>query len=341
LDQNEIPLVTGADVIDAVYFDGIATNLKPADALFFIFGPDARPATQPRQQYLRLVADIDAQADQKRTETALAPPSVGDPTMALKLYREKAAYLFPGSDIAQNVVAILDPVIANIGIAGAAPALLQAAISRIALERGIAVGRGFTRVTAWLTALLHVMQRISLAGLGRVSELSHPLQLLPAGPATSPLENLVAITSALALAPSRQPPNPLRLPRSVATRFTPQSDIAPRLLAALHPAAAPLLLSGLVRGRHPRRAGGGVRRPRQSELVWRQLDRSRDGYDHAERRRFGDQNHVRRTDDFDGVGHQLRPPRIVPRIAARRDLRADQAGELSGDRATRSAGDQD
>jgi hypothetical protein len=241
LDQNGIPVVTGADVIDAVYFDGIATNLKPADALFFIFGPDARPAAQPPQQYLRLVADIDAQAAQQRTETALAPPPVGDPTTALKLYREKAPYLFPGSDIAQDVVAILDPVIANIGIAGAAPALLQAAISRIALERGIAVGRGFTRVTPWLTALLQVMQRISLAGLGSVSEPRQPLQLLPAGPATSPLENLVAITSALALAPSRQPPNPLRLPRSVAASFTPQSDIAPRLLAALHPAAAPSL----------------------------------------------------------------------------------------------------
>jgi hypothetical protein len=241
LDQNGIPLVTGADVIDAVYFNGVATNLKPADALFFIFGPDARPAAEPRLQFLRLVADIDAQADRKRTEAALAPPPVGDPAQALTLYREKAAYLFPDSDIAGNVVAILDPVIANIGIAGGAPALLQAAISRITLERGIAVGRGFTRVAAWLTALLRVMQRISLAGLGSVSELSQPLQLLPAGPATSPLQSLVAITTRLALAPSRQPPGPLRLAHSVATSFTPQSDIAPRLLAALHPAAAPSL----------------------------------------------------------------------------------------------------
>src|SRR5207245_10145310 len=114
--------------------------------------------------------------------------------------------------------------------------LLQAAISRITLERGIAVGRGFTRITAWLTALIQVMQRISLPGIGSPSELPRPLRLLPAGPATSPLENLVAIPSRLALAPSRQPPSPLRLARSGATSFTPQTELAPRPLAPPPPA---------------------------------------------------------------------------------------------------------
>ena len=45
----------------------------------------------------------------------------------------------------------------------------------------------------------------------------------------------------LAQAPSRQPTNALRMPRSVAASYAPQADTAPRLLAALQPAAAPSL----------------------------------------------------------------------------------------------------
>jgi hypothetical protein len=254
-------LVTGADVIDTVYFAGIATNLKPGDSLFFIFGPDANPNPRPPQQpqqYMRLISDIDAQADQKRTEATLAlvvPPG-RSPTVELTLYQSKASFLFPGSDLAQDVVDILTPVLANIAAPGAAPigALLQAAISRITLKRSIAVRRGFTRVAAWLATLLRVLQLISLGtsatllrGTTASATVASPpgetsaLQPLPAGLSPSPLENLVAITGQLTLRPSQQPANPLRLSRSIATSFTPQSDITPRLLAALHPAAASTL----------------------------------------------------------------------------------------------------
>ncbi|MFY9719130.1 MAG: putative baseplate assembly protein, partial [Candidatus Cybelea sp.] len=59
--------------------------------------------------------------------------------------------------------------------------------------------------------------------------------------AASPLANLRAIVETLALPPSVQPANALRLSRSVAQSYSPQSDIAPRLIAALKPAAAPTL----------------------------------------------------------------------------------------------------
>jgi hypothetical protein len=243
VDDKGIPLVTGADVIDTVYFDGVGTNLKSGDALFFIFGPDTDPTATPKQQYMRLVSDIDAQAAQARTEATLALIVPSDRTAAveLTLYQYKASYLFPGSDIAQEVVAILQPVIANLNTpgAGASPILLQAAISRVAIKRSIAVRRGFTRVAAWLLTLLRAMQLFSLTSSKRIVRAT--LQRLPAALEPSPLVNLGNIIGKLALAPSQPPANPLRLSRSIATSFAPQSDIAPRLLAALHPAAASTL----------------------------------------------------------------------------------------------------
>ena len=237
---TNIPLVSGADVIDSVYFDGVTTNLNPGDALLFIFGSDIENAA-PTQQFLRQAAAIDPQAAQSRTAVSLAlqVPEGLDAADELQLYLDKAQYLFPGSDIAAQVVDLLAPTIANLKAAGttraAVASFLQTPVSRIALLRGVAVKRGFTRVTAWLTALLQVMRQplapIRGAGGGGLTK-------LPAAQPSSPLAGLAAIVDNLALAPSRQPVNALRLTRSVATSFAPQSDMAPRLLATLKPAAA-------------------------------------------------------------------------------------------------------
>src|SRR5262249_16370465 len=54
-------------------------------------------------------------------------------------------------------------------------------------------------------------------------------------------QNLINILQPLSKPPSLQPANSFRLPRSVRKAFGPASDIAPRLLATFHPAAAPTL----------------------------------------------------------------------------------------------------
>jgi len=242
---TDIPLVSGADVIDSVYFDGVSTNLNPGDPLLFVFG-SAIDNTNPTQQFLRLAAAIDAQAAQSRTAVSLAPRIPGGLSAAdeLQLYVDKAQYLFPGSDIAAQVVALLTPTIANLGTSGrtttAVAAFLQTPMSRIALLRGVAIQRGFTRVTAWLTALLQVMRQ-PLAPIRAAAD--GGLMKLPPAQPSSPLAGLVGIVDALALAPSRQPVSALRLVRSVAASFAPQSDVAPRLLAALKPTAAGSLYS--------------------------------------------------------------------------------------------------
>jgi hypothetical protein len=249
-DDKNVPLVTGADVIDTVYFDGVTTNLTAGNALLFIFGPDT--SATPQQQYLRLVADVDPQAQAQRTEVTLAlvVPAGRDPAVELQLYQNDAAYLFPGSDLANQASEILSTVIANFA-AGAGASILPAAASRIALIRGIAVQRGFTRVAAWLANLLKVLQWASLGGGSTLLNLAAiagarvleaaALKALPAALSPAPLANLDAVVNQLALPPSVQPANALRLQRSVKTSFTPQSDLALRLLGALHPAAAPSL----------------------------------------------------------------------------------------------------
>jgi uncharacterized phage protein gp47/JayE len=240
-----IPLVSGADVIDSVYVQGVSTNLNPGDALLFVFGASI-DNTAPTQQYLRLAASIDPQAAQSRTAVTLAlqVPQGIDAAGTLQLYVDKAQYLFPGSDIAAQVVDLLTPTIANLrvlgGSQGAVTALLQTPMSRIALLRTVALQRGFTRVTAWLTDLLQVI-RLPLTPVDGAD--AGQLMKLPAAQPAAPLAGLVGIVDTLALAPSRQPANALRLNRSVTASFAPQSDMAPRLLAALHPAAAQSLYS--------------------------------------------------------------------------------------------------
>lgn len=248
---GNVPLVTGADVIDTVYFDGVTTAISPGDALMFIFGPQTNAS--PAQQYLRMAAVVDAQANQGRTEVTLALQDLGlNVADVLQLYANKASFLFPGSDIAAQVVALLGPTINNLNqCVGKVGDLLQAPRSRIALLRATAVQRGFTRVAAWLSMLLQVMEWASLGGasalFGPVSKSAGPtnpaFQELPQSVPPAPLASLGQIVGKLAQAPSRPPANALRQPRSVTTSFAPQSDNAPRLLAALQPAAAPSLYS--------------------------------------------------------------------------------------------------
>jgi hypothetical protein len=247
--SKDLPLVTGADVIDTIYFDGVSTNLTPGNALFFIFGPDTSASTTPQQQYLRLVAEVNPQAQSQRTgvRLALVIPTTRDATIELRLYLNDAAYLFPNSDLAEQVARILRTIIANL-TSGAEVSILTAAASRIALIRGIAVQRGFTRVAAWLANLLKVLQwarlgsgatLLNMAKTTRSVSGNEALRALPVGLKSAPLANLDAAISQLSLPPSVQPLNALRLKRNVQSTFTPQSDLAPRLLATLNPVAAP------------------------------------------------------------------------------------------------------
>lgn len=236
---------------DAVYFQGISTNLKTGDRLLFVTGDGSG------QQALRLIVSVDTQADQNRTEVVLqeAPPqlqqsgAVATLQTALNPFVQDAASDFPGSDIASQVVAILTTLLQNAASASSATAvgaMVQAVVPQVQQLHDIAAKRGFTRLEPWTADLLSslntlALQLPSLDGGDFPSGGGVILTQATATLAPSALAGLTAIVDQLALPPSVQPPNSIRLARTVAQAFSPQSDTAPRLIAAFKPAAAATL----------------------------------------------------------------------------------------------------
>jgi hypothetical protein len=249
LDANGTPVVTGANVIDTVYFDGISTNLKPGDALLFVFGAGAADPV------LRFSAAVTPHPNQSRTSVTLASETTGQD---LQLIVNQAA-LFPGSNIATAVAKILGTVITNMQLVAASTAdvanLARGAIPAIQRQQDIATARGFDRLTAWIDQALRLLAQTARSGtlpftptsqaVTPAAAVQRPqLTPLPAPPPAAPLGQLRDIVTQLAAPPSIQPANPLRLTRSIAQNFAAQSDTAPRLLAAFHPAAKPVLYQG-------------------------------------------------------------------------------------------------
>jgi hypothetical protein len=256
--NQALPFDSGSDARtrDTIYFKGISTNLKSGDGLLIVSGDG------PGQQVLRFIASVDAQADQKRTEVVLQVPppqlqtsgqggavqeAVATLQTALQPVINEVSGDFPGSDIASQVVTILQPLLTNAALltsAAAVAALVSAAIPQIQELHDVAVKRKFTRLEPWLADLLAALNSLvnQLPSLDDVKVLvaGSSAQATPTL-ATSSLANLAAILDQLATPPSPQPSNPARLTRTVSQAFSPASDIAPRLLAAFKPAAASTL----------------------------------------------------------------------------------------------------
>ncbi|MBI3900076.1 MAG: putative baseplate assembly protein [Gammaproteobacteria bacterium] len=252
------PIVTGADMLDTVYFGGTATQLKAGDALLFVFSGD------DDQQFLRQVESVNPQGDDKRTEVMLSPVPLSlvnsvSLSGSLRSFIAKAAYLFPASDLAQEVAGILKTLINNVEANDVDPTVggsdaanfIRGAIAQVRERRDIAVGREFTRVSAWLDHLLWTLEQlVRVAANGSLTEANDGdgegpggtiIKLVQSSLAPSPLGNLASIIAPLALSASVQPANAQRLLRPIAQSFSPQSDTAPRLLAALKPQAATTL----------------------------------------------------------------------------------------------------
>ena len=259
---------TDATTRDAVYFSGTSTNLKPGDPLLFVIGQNTDPA-QP-QQVLRLVQSVEAQSDQNRTEVILQTPTVPSSTQAadsmvvnaVTPYISDAATLFSGSSLAAQAAAflsnpppntppgLLENLAASTDKSGSAAAqLVQQTGLQITGLHDLAAKRNFTRLEPWLAQLLEILQDLvpQLQALDQIFSAtpgnagSSAKDLALARQSQPALANLTALLPSLALPPSLQPPNSLRLARSVARAYSGQSDMAPRLLGAFAPSAAPML----------------------------------------------------------------------------------------------------
>jgi hypothetical protein len=241
-----------------LYFKGIATNLKPGDALLIVAG------NANGQQAQRFIASVDAQQQNDRTEVVLQEPlpafsdsgaggAVGIAVANLKTdlcpFLEQASTDFPGADLASQVVPILSSLLKNAPSATSATAVgreVQDVIPQIEELRVIAAKRKFTRLEPWLADLIGTLNSLAqqipgLDGDGFPASGGVILTQAAATLAPTALAHLSGILDSLALAPSLQPRNSFRLTRTIGSVFSPQSDIAPRLIATLRPAVAPLL----------------------------------------------------------------------------------------------------
>lgn len=270
LDSNGAPVGTGADVVDTLYFQGISTNLQPGSALILVLGAAAG------QQFLRFVDSVDPQAQDNRTEVTLQEPALTISSSVsttvsntIQPFIDDASSEFAGSDLAYEVATLLQTLLGNIlqGTTGRAAAnAIQAALPDIKAKHDLAVRRKFTRLEPWLAQLLSDLntlieqlpvldQAAGSASLGRAAGSVIVKRRDVVGPALASLETLLTPLSA---PPSLQPPNSVRLGRTVAQTFKSESDIAPRLLGALRPAVAPSLYA----------AWSNIEQPRGPAEVW-------------------------------------------------------------------------
>lgn len=247
---------TDAATRETVYFQGVSTNVSAGDALLFVLGEGSG------QQVMRRVSSVNVQADQKRTEVTLLlpPPQVEKNvqetvTTALQPFLDEASEVFSGSDVAEQVAAILKSLedqIQATTTAAQAVASITKILPQLEEKHDLALKRKFTRLEPWIANILDALNSLveqlpqsfqsSIAAPGTgtggvVVTTPTPAERIP----STPLKGLTAILGQLTLPPSLQPANAVKLARSVTTVFAPQSDIAPRMLASFNPAAASTL----------------------------------------------------------------------------------------------------
>ncbi|MGK9169285.1 putative baseplate assembly protein [Inquilinus limosus] len=224
--------VTAADSLDTVYLAGTSTNLKANDPMLFVLGEEEG------RQTMRRIEAVEAQEDEKRTQVVFGLPTTAGTFTLLELYAKKARQLFPGSDLAAEVAGIIEDHIADDENTAVVPPSAAETLAALTEKQALAESRHFTRLATLIRHAAAILARGPGAG---------SLGQKPSRPQISPVAELLALTSRLSRPASVQPANAIRLGRSIATSFSGRSDIAPRLLGAFKPAAAPLLYRAWTR----------------------------------------------------------------------------------------------
>lgn len=245
-----------ANDLDTLYFQGIATNLKPNDPLLLVFEAQG-------QQVFRRVKAVETQAAEDRTKvilqeevtpaepaeesfdaSAIAKVAERYATAELKIHRVSAT-----SEMAQRVILHLTALSKHEQAAGitaeSAEQAVREMLAKIAEEKEVAVGEQYTRLASWLTAMTHDLDEaarvVRLAVAMRAKRLAATAVGPSAGEGQVAPGGLGQLIAPLTKAASIQPANSLRLERSVTQTFSAGSDIGPRLLTTLEPALRPTL----------------------------------------------------------------------------------------------------
>jgi predicted phage baseplate assembly protein len=215
--------VTGLDpsTLRSLYFQGFTTNIKIGDGVIIIADKNA----------LRVVDSVTPQNADQRTLIhfrKVPTASAQNVTELAQSYRSEAARSFQGNRIANIATQHLSNLVQQ-----TQPAAVVA--QNIQQLQTIAAKRNLTRLSGWLTDLSGDLKASvkTTSGSQTVAEGSSE--------EGSALGQLDDIMDTLAMPPAVQPSNSVTLTRTVSQAFSPQSDIAPQLLAAFNPAVSSTL----------------------------------------------------------------------------------------------------
>jgi hypothetical protein len=245
---------TDAATREMLYLAGTSTKLNPGDAILFVFG-DA-----PGQQVRRLVQSVNVQPSDDRTQIVLLPRHVGlgsatqgTVESAVQPFIDEAANSYPGNELAADISQKLNDLLQEISSDStdeAVAEMLQTLISHLRDVQDILHKRRKpSRLEPWVARIISVLNSLSSGLLAKPpGPADKSMKAIPLDPSPqfSPLGGLGTILGSLAKPPSVQPANSLRLARSVAQTFSPQSDLAPQLITALNPGTGALLYQALA-----------------------------------------------------------------------------------------------
>lgn len=236
-----------------VYFKGIATGLKPNDALLFAFSSgsvlyQAREVTPDRANDRTLVTLTlrDLQAIHKPSDP---PPPVDALMKTVDALLAKYAIVRdfgvdPDSATAKTVLDLLKQVSEPQGDLNSAERLqiLEDVLPRLRDEYASASARGYVKLAAWLgamtTDLASAITPPAGSRFGAGATFGDAPSTLPSNGIVKeqrPISPFIRALQPLKIPPSIQPANALRLDRSVAQLYAAQADTVPRLFTVLYP----------------------------------------------------------------------------------------------------------
>jgi predicted phage baseplate assembly protein len=234
--------MSNAALIDTLYLDGTATNLKAGDPLLFGFGPAVTPV-------LRMVEKVEPDFENKRTKVTLQLALTGDDAFQyiqfiIARYLDLDAFCLS----AQN---------AQVALAVTALQDLQSAASLDDLAKRLAADlpalhkldteaqtTGVAALQNWLDGIIADLSAAVEKTPGAASELALRAAATSAKPGSTQegippaLANLETLVEPLSRPASLQPANSALLARDTRQALSLQRDAAPQLLTVLKPAAA-------------------------------------------------------------------------------------------------------
>jgi hypothetical protein len=230
---------TNAQEIKALTFEGIQTNLKPNDALLFVFGDDEG------QQVLRMVEKVDVQTILNRTQVTLQvvrnlSPVLDNTHQLAESYLDLNDFKLTKDEVTVKRVvgSYLQPLRQ---ITEAELPKVHEMLPGLRAELATAQKNTFENLEPWLAGMVTDLDVLAKSIPASATErqgnqTGQSSTNSPGGGQNNNSTNLQEFLEPLQVPASTPPPNSFQLDRKVEQVFDPKGDIVPKLLTALQPA---------------------------------------------------------------------------------------------------------